>query len=32
MKGRSMKEWVIVPMSHARNWPDLAERAFEYLR
>src|SRR5262245_13043144 len=32
MKGRAMKEWVIVPLSHARKWPDLAERAFDYLR
>ena len=32
MKGRAMKEWVIVPLSHARKWPDLAERAFAYLR
>ena len=32
MKGRPMKEWVIVPLSHARKWPDLAERAFDHLR
>jgi hypothetical protein len=28
MKGRAMKEWVLVPLSHAKQWPDLAERAF----
>jgi len=32
MKGRPMKEWVLVPIAHARKWPDLAERAFDYLR
>ena len=31
MKGRAMKEWVLVPLSHAKTWPDLAERAFDYL-
>ena len=28
MKGRPMKEWVLVPLAHAKRWPDLAERAF----
>jgi hypothetical protein len=31
MKGRPMKEWVLVPLSYARRWPDLAERAFAYV-
>jgi len=31
MKGRPMKEWVLVPLAHAQRWSDLAERAFEYL-
>jgi hypothetical protein len=31
MKGRPMKEWVLVPLSHAKRWSDLAERAFTYL-
>ena len=32
MKGRPMKEWVLVPLTHAKRWPDLAERAFAYVR
>src|SRR5262245_9564488 len=32
MKGRAMKEWVLVPLANARKWPNLAERAFDYLR
>lgn len=31
MKGRPMKEWVLVPLAHAERWPDLAERAFAYV-
>ena len=31
MKGRAMKEWVLVPLAHAKRWSDLAERAFSYL-
>ncbi|HEV8564733.1 MAG TPA: hypothetical protein VGR41_07445 [Actinomycetota bacterium] len=31
MKGRPMKEWVLVPLVHANRWSDLAERAFAYL-
>ena len=31
MKGRPMKEWVLVPLAHAKRWSDLAERAFIYL-
>jgi hypothetical protein len=31
MKGRPMKEWVLVPLAHAKRWSDLAERAFTYL-
>jgi hypothetical protein len=32
MKGRAMKEWVLVPLAHAKRWQDLAERAFSYVR
>jgi hypothetical protein len=32
MKGRPMKEWVLVPLAHARRWQDLAERAFAYVK
>jgi len=31
MKGRPMKEWVLVPLAQAKRWSDLAERAFDYL-
>jgi hypothetical protein len=31
MKGRPMREWVLVPLAHAKRWSDLAERAFTYL-
>jgi len=31
VKGRPMKEWVLVPLAQAKRWSDLAERAFEYL-
>jgi len=31
MKGRPMKEWVLVPVAHAKRWSDLAERAFTHL-
>jgi hypothetical protein len=31
MKGRPMKEWVLVPLAQAKRWPDLAERAFSYV-
>jgi hypothetical protein len=31
MKGRPMKEWVLVPLAHAKRWQDLAERAFSYV-
>jgi hypothetical protein len=31
MKGRPMKEWVLVPLAQAKRWPDLTERAFDYL-
>jgi hypothetical protein len=31
MKGRPMKEWVLVPLTHAKRWQDLAERAFSYV-
>ena len=26
-RDRPMKEWVVVPQAHARDWPQLAERA-----
>jgi len=29
MKGRQMKEWVVVPKAHAKQWPKLAEIAFK---
>ena len=32
MKGRPMKEWVLVPLAHARRWQNLAERAFDYVK
>lgn len=32
MKGRPMREWVMVPLAHAKRWQDLAERAFSYVR
>ena len=31
VKGRAMKEWVLVPLAHAKRWSDLAERAFSYV-
>lgn len=31
MPGRAMKEWVLVPLAHARLWAKLAEQAFDYL-
>ena len=31
VKGRPMKEWVLVPLAESKRWSDLAERAFEYL-
>ncbi len=27
MKGRQMKEWVVVPKAHAKQWPKLAQSA-----
>jgi hypothetical protein len=27
MQGRQMKEWVVVPKAHEREWPKLAEQA-----
>jgi hypothetical protein len=29
MKGRQMKEWIVVPEAHAGKWPALAARAAE---
>jgi hypothetical protein len=31
MGGRPMKEWVVVPRTHARRWGDLAETALAYV-
>jgi hypothetical protein len=31
MKGRAMREWVLVPVEHSRSWSRLAEQAFAYL-
>jgi hypothetical protein len=31
MRGRPMKEWVVVPVAQAKRWKDLAERAFAYV-
>lgn len=31
VKGRAMKEWVLVPLAHAKRWSDLAEQAFSYV-
>jgi hypothetical protein len=31
MKGRAMREWVLVSVDHSRSWPRLAEQAFSYL-
>jgi hypothetical protein len=30
--GRPMKEWVVVPLTHADAWPRFAEQALEYVR
>lgn len=31
-KGRSMKEWVQVSATHAKQWPALAKAAFDYVK
>ncbi len=31
MPGRAMKEWVLVPLEHAKRWPALAEQAWRYV-
>lgn len=31
-KGRNMKEWVQVPYKHSKEWKNLAQVAFEYVR
>jgi hypothetical protein len=31
MKGRAMREWVLVPLASARLWPSLAEQAWGYV-
>ena len=31
MKGRAMKEWVLVPLAHAKRWPKLADEAWTYV-
>jgi hypothetical protein len=30
-KGRTMKQWVQVPVDHADRWPELAEKAARYV-
>jgi hypothetical protein len=32
MGGRPMKEWVQVPLAHAKTWHKLAEQSLEYVR
>ncbi len=29
MEGRQMKEWIVVPKAHAKQWPTLAETALK---
>jgi hypothetical protein len=29
--GRAMKEWVVVPKSHAKSWPKIAASALDYV-
>jgi len=31
MKGRAMKEWVIVPLANRRKWKALAQQAWSYV-
>src|SRR5438093_9899451 len=31
MPRRAMRGWVLVPLSHAKRWPDLAEKAWRNL-
>jgi hypothetical protein len=31
MKGRAMKQWVIVPLANRRKWKALAEQAWSYI-
>jgi hypothetical protein len=31
MGGRPMKEWVVVPATHAKQWPAFAESALRYV-
>jgi hypothetical protein len=31
MGGRPMKEWVVVPATHAKRWRELAEAALDYV-
>lgn len=31
MPGRAMKEWVLVPLTQAKRWPELAEQAWGYV-
>jgi hypothetical protein len=30
MAGRQMKEWVVVPKAHSKEWPKLADAALRY--
>ena len=31
MKGRAMKEWVVVPFAHKAKWEELAKAALKYV-
>ena len=30
-KGRAMKEWIQIPLSHENQWPHYAKAAFDYV-
>ncbi|MEO6096246.1 MAG: hypothetical protein ABIW76_11300 [Fibrobacteria bacterium] len=30
-QGRAMNEWVLISAAHTAKWPDLADKAFEYI-
>jgi len=29
--GRPMKEWLVLPVHYAKNWPELAQEALDYV-
>lgn len=31
MGGRPMREWVVVPVAHAKRWPEFADAALAYV-